>query len=263
MKAYLAILYARMTTLFQYRAAAFAGVATQIFWGIIKTMILTAFYAQTSTPQPISLVQAITFIWLGQALLALLPWNIDKELEAQVKNGNVSYELVRPINLYCLWYARAFAIRTVPTIMRCIPVFMIATLFFGLTAPGSWMAFLAFGVSLIFGSLLSAAITTLIIISLFWTISGEGIQRLMPHIALLLSGLIIPLPLFPEWLQPFLSLQPLRGIIDIPTRLYTGVIPAHEVFYYLGFQLIWILILVGAGRSLMSRALRQLVIQGG
>lgn len=263
MKAYIAILYARMATLLQYRGAAFAGAATQVFWAIIKTMILTAFYAQASASQPISLVQAVTFAWLGQTLLALLPWNIDKELEAQVKNGNVSYELVRPINLYSLWYARAFAIRTIPTIMRCIPVFMIGTLFFGLTAPISWTASLAFGVSLIFGSFLSAAITTLIIISLFWTISGEGIQRLMPHVALLLSGLIVPLPLFPEWLQPFLNFQPLRGIIDIPCRLYTGVIPVQEAFYYLGFQLIWILVLVNAGRWLMGRALRQIVIQGG
>ena len=55
MKAYLAILYARMATLLQYRGAAFAGVATQIFWAIIKIMIFTAFYAQTSTSQPISL----------------------------------------------------------------------------------------------------------------------------------------------------------------------------------------------------------------
>ncbi|HEV8051371.1 MAG TPA: ABC-2 family transporter protein [Parachlamydiaceae bacterium] len=263
MKAYLAILYVRMVTLFQYRGAAFAGVATQIFWAMIKTMILTAFYAQAPTSQPISLTQAITFIWLGQALLALLPWNIDKELETQIKNGNVSYELVRPINLYSLWYARAFAIRTVPTIMRCIPVFIIAILFFELSAPISWAAALAFAISLIFGSFLSTAITTLIIISLFWTISGEGIQRLMPHVALLLSGLIVPLPLYPEWLQPFLNLQPLRGVIDIPSRLYTGVIPAHEAFYYLGFQLIWILILVGIGRWLMGRALKQIVIQGG
>lgn len=263
MKAYLAILYVRMATLFQYRGAAFAGIATQIFWAIIKIMILTAFYAQASASQPISLAQAITFIWLGQALLALLPWNIDKELEVQVKNGNISYELIRPLNLYGLWYARAFAIRTVPTAMRCIPVFMIAILFFGLSAPISWTAFLAFGISLIFGSFLSAAITTLITISLFWTISGEGVQRLMPHVALLLSGLIVPLPLFPEWFQPFLSLQPLRGVIDIPCRLYTGVIPVQETFYYLGFQLIWILILVGVGRWLMGRALRQIVIQGG
>lgn len=263
MKPYLAILYVRMATLFQYRGAAFAGVATQVFWAIVKTMILTAFYAQAPGPQPISLPQAITFIWIGQALLASLPWNIDKELEAQIKNGNVSYELVRPIALYRLWYARAFALRTIPTIMRCIPVFTIAALFFELPAPASLSASLAFGISLIFGAFLSAAITTSVMISLFWTISGEGIQRLMPHVALLLSGLVVPLPLFPDWLQPVLNLQPLRGILDIPSRLYTGVIPAHEVFYYLGFQLVWILILVAVGNRLMNRALKQIAIQGG
>lgn len=263
MKPYLAILYARMATLFQYRGAAFAGVATQIFWAAIKTMIFTAFYAGNSNSQPISLTQAITFIWIGQSLLGLLPWNIDKELEAQIKNGNVSYELVRPISLYSLCYARAFAIRTIPPIMRCIPVFMTALLFFGISPPVSLAASLAFGISLLFAALLSSAITTLVMISLFWTISGEGIQRLMPNAAVLLSGLIVPLPLFPEWLQPFLNLQPLRGIIDIPSRLYTGVIPIQETLYYLGFQLIWTLILVAIGKWLMGHALKRVVIQGG
>lgn len=263
MNAYLAILKARLSILFQYRAAAMAGLSTQIFWGIIKTMIFSAFYAQAVTPQPISLAQAITFIWLSQGLLQLLPWNIDKELEAQVKNGNVSYELVRPLDLYWLWYARAIAMRTVPTLMRCIPVFIIAVLFFGLSSPVSWSAALAFGTSLVFAALLSAAITTLIIISLFWTISGEGIQRLSPHIALLLSGSVVPLPLFPDWMQPFLNLQPLRGVLDIPSRLYTGVIPDQEAFYYLAFQLIWTLIIIGAGKWMMSRALKQFVAQGG
>lgn len=263
MTAYLAILKARMATLLQYRGAAFAGVATQIFWAIIKTMIMTAFYSIAPTSQPITLSQAITFIWLGQALLAILPWTIDKELEAQVKNGNVSYELIRPLNLYSLWYARSFAIRSIPTTMRCIPVLLFGVLFFGLSAPLSWSASIAFGISLCLGALISAAITTLVIISLFWTISGEGIQRMMPHIALLLSGLVVPLPLFPEWLQPFLSLQPLRGIIDIPCRIYTGVISIHDTPYYFGFQVIWILLLMGLGRWLMSRALRQVEIQGG
>lgn len=263
MKPYLAILYARMATLLQYRGAAFAGVVTQVFWAIIKTMVLTAFYREASDPQPISLEEAIAFIWIGQALLALLPWTVDKELEWEVKNGNVSYSLVRPVNLYGLYYARAFAMRTVPAIMRCLPVFLAAMLLYGLPLPISPAASFTFCLSLLFGSLLSSAITTAVVISLFWTLSGEGIQRLMPHATLLLSGLFIPLPLFPDWLQPFLSLQPFRGIIDIPIRLYTGVIPQGEALYYLGFQLVWTLILVGAGRWLMGRALRQIAVQGG
>lgn len=263
MKAYLAILKGRLATLFQYRAAAMAGLTTQVFWGIVKVMILTAFYAQTDASEPISLQQAITFIWLGQALLQLLPWNIDKEIEAQVKNGDVAYELIRPLDLYWLWFYRSMAMRLVPTILRCIPLFLLAGLFFGLSKPASLASGIFFGASLIFSAVLSTAMTTLLIISLFWTLSGEGIMRLIPHVVMLFSGMVVPLPLFPSWMQPFLSLQPFRCIIDIPCRLYTGVIPSHEAIYFLGFQCLWVMIFVLLGKILIKKAVKQYVVQGG
>lgn len=263
MKAYLAIFKSRLTVLFQYRLAALAGFGTQIFWGLIKVMILQAFYAHSVSPQPLSLAQAITFIWLGQALLQLLPWNIDKDIEAQVKTGNVAYELVRPLDLYWLWFFRSMAIRVIPALMRSLPLILLASLFFGLSAPVSGIAGFWFGISLIFSVFLSSAMTAAVLISLFWTISGEGIQRLLPHFTMLLSGMIVPLPLFPNWMQPFLSLQPFRGIIDIPLRLYTGVIPSHEALYYIGFQFSWFFLFVLLGRWLMHKAIRHIVIQGG
>lgn len=263
MRGYFAIFKARFGVLFQYRAAAFAGLMTQVFWGIVKVMILTAFYAQAVSPPPISLSQGIAFIWIGQALLQMLPWNVDKEIEALVKNGNVAYEMVRPLNLYWLWFFRSLALRLVPTVLRCIPLFIIAGLFFDLSQPVSWSAGTAFIISIGFSAILSAAITTLVMISLFWTISGEGIQRLLPHVVILLSGMIVPLPLFPDWMQPFLNIQPFRCIIDIPTRLYMGIIPANEAMFYFGFQLFWILFFVVAGLALIKRALKQFVVQGG
>jgi ABC-2 type transport system permease protein len=263
MKAYLAILKCRFSALFQYRAAALAGLCTQTFWGLIKMMVLTAFFSGTSASQPMTLGQAITFIWLGQALLQLLPWNIDKEVEEQVKTGNVAYELVRPLDLYWLWFARSLAMRLVPTVMRCIPIFVLAGLFFGLEPPHSIASACAFICSLGFSAILSASITTFVIVSLMWTISGEGLQRLLPHIVVFFSGMIVPLPLFPTWMQPFLNIQPFRGIIDIPARIYTGMIPASDAFYYLGFQLIWCMVIIFMGRMLIKRGLKRLVIQGG
>lgn len=249
--------------LFQYRAAAFAGICTQVFWGIIQVMIFQAFYSGVSGREPMSLTQAITFIWLGQALLQLLPWSIDKEVGEQIRNGHVAYELIRPIHLYRLWYVRAFAMSFVPTVLRCAPIFILGGLFFGLAAPVSWVGGFFFFLSVIFSFFLSAAIKALVIVSLFWTISGEGILRLLPHITVLLSGMVVPLPLFPKWLQPFLSIQPFRGITDIPSRLYTGLIPSSEALYYLGFQLGWIIVLMVLGQLLLKKALRQFVVQGG
>ncbi|WP_068469355.1 ABC transporter permease [Candidatus Protochlamydia phocaeensis] len=263
MKAYLAIFKCRLSALFQYRLAAFAGLSTQIFWGFVKMMILQAFYAHALSPPPISLPQAITFVWLGQALLQLLPWNIDREIEAQVRTGNVAYELVRPIDVYGLWFVRSLALRFIPTLMRSLPLFLVAGLFFGLSMPASASAGIFFSLSLFCSMLLSAAMTTLVVISLFWTISGEGILRLLPHLTMILSGMVVPLPLFPDWMQPFLSIQPFRGIIDIPVRLYTGIIPPAEGLFYLGFQLAWFAFFVVLGRALMHQAMKRIIIQGG
>lgn len=263
MRGYLAILRCRFAALLQYRQAALAAFATQIFWGIVKVMILQAFYAQSIEPQPITLSQAITFIWLGQALLQLLPWFFDKEIESQIKNGDVAYELVRPLDLYWLWFYRCMAIRLIPTLMRIVPLFIIAVLFFGLTMPISMTAGFFFILSIICAVILSSAITTILQISLFWTLSGEGIQRLAPHVTMLLAGMIVPLPLFPVYMQPFLNAQPFRGIVDIPSRLYTGIIPANEGFYYLFFQLGWAAIIILAGKWMMRKALQRVVIQGG
>lgn len=263
MRAYLALFKTRLAVLFQYRAAALAGLSTQVFWGIVKVMILTAFYAQSASPQPITLLQGVTFIWLGQALLQLLPWNIDKEIEAQVRNGNVAYELIRPLDLYWHWFFRAMAMRLVPTLLRSIPLVITARLFFDLPLPASWLAAAAFGCSLFFSVLLSSAITALVIMSLFWTISGEGLLRLLPHVVMLLSGMAVPLPLFPSWMQPFLNIQPFRCIIDIPCRLYMGIIPIDEAFFYIAFQFLWVLLFMAAGKVLMKKAVDQFVVQGG
>ncbi len=103
MRAYWAILGARFRTLLQYRAAAAAGFATQLFWGMIRMMVFEAFYRSTSVPQPMSYPEVVAYIWLGQAMIAMFPWNIESDLKAMIRTGGVAYELVRPLDLLCTY----------------------------------------------------------------------------------------------------------------------------------------------------------------
>lgn len=63
---------------------------------------------------------------------------------------------------------------------------------------------------------LSTAFTMVLHVSLMWTISGEGFNRLMPGVVPVFAGLIVPLPLFPDWLQGVLYWQPFRSMADVP-----------------------------------------------
>lgn len=263
MRPYSAIVSGRFRTLLQYRAAAIAGAGTQLFWGLIRMMIFEAFYRSSGVPQPINLAQTITYVWLGQAMLGILPWNVDPDIRGMIRTGSVAYELLRPLDLYALWYSRAIAQRTAPTALRSVPIFLIAGLFFGLQSPPSWLALAGWILTTVGALLLSAAISSLLTISLLWTVSGEGITRLAPSLIIALSGMIVPIQLFPDWSQPLVRLLPFAHIVDTPFRVYLGTIPPAQAGAAFAVQLAWTLALMLLGRRLVARATYRLVIQGG
>ena len=166
---YLAVLRARFVLMLQYRAAAAAGFATQAWFGVIMVMVLAGFYRGAAHPA-LSLGQAIGYVWLGQGLLVLLPWNADPEVSEMVVSGAVAYERLRPLDTYFYWYARAFAWTLARLAPRAVPMFLLAGLIlpltglgaWGLTAPASLAAALLFAVSISLTLLLSAAMTLVI-----------------------------------------------------------------------------------------------------
>jgi len=263
MRIYWAIFSARFRVLLQYRAAALAGLATQVFWGFLRVMIFTAFYASSQAQQPMSLGEVITYIWLTQALLLVLPWRPDPEIEQLVRGGNVAYELARPVDLYTLWLARALAQRTAPALLRSVPMVVLAYLAFGMSAPAGPFEALAFGLSLLATVALSAALTTLLSISLLLTLDGRGIHVLTISVVNLMSGAIIPLPLLPEWAQPIAEFLPFRGLMDTPFRLYLGHIAPEAAFAAIAHQVVWAAALIVGGRMILARVMRHIVVQGG
>jgi ABC-2 type transport system permease protein len=258
--------------LLQYRAAALAGLWTQLFFGVVLIMIYEAFY-RSSSPEarPMAFAQVVSYVWLGQALFAMLPSNIDPEIRAMVRSGAVAYELCRPVDLYNLWYARAIAQRTAPVILRAVPMVVVATAVMPAIGLGEWQlgppASLASGISfaaaLGCGFTLVCALSTLVNITLLWTISGEGIAMVVTTAVLLLSGFLIPLPLLPDWAQPVLRWLPFAGVFDLPFRIYSGHVPVADVAVVLARQLAWTIALIASGRWLLDRGVRRVVVQGG
>ena len=270
MSPYLSLLKIRFRARIQYRAAAFAGMVTQFFWGFIKIMILEAFYRSTAIEPPMSFEQAVAYIWLGQAFLGLLPWNMDRDILDSIRTGAVSYELIRPLDLYSIWYVRTLAWRVAATILRCIPLLLFAALLLPILGLEEWalmpptpLAAITWLVSLLFAVLLGCAITTIAHISLLWTISGQGVSTLLPAVVTVFSGMIIPLPLFPEWAQTLFRLLPFHALVDAPVRIFSSHLTGAPVFWLICEQAIWTVLLIGLGRLLIARGLKRLVVQGG
>ncbi|HKA91571.1 MAG TPA: ABC-2 family transporter protein [Haliangiales bacterium] len=271
MTGYAAVVAARFRMLLQYRGAALGGLATQTFFGLVRIMILDGFYRASATPPSLGFPQAVGYVWLGQATLALFPWNTDSEIRDQVRKGTVVYELCRPLDLYGLWYARAIAWRSAPTLLRMIPMFAFAAAVlpalglgdWGLAPPAGVGAGIAWVAATVGALFLSCALTTLAHVGVLATLGADGVPALMATIASLLGGMVIPLPLFPDWAQGLLAALPFSGALDLPARLYVGHIAAADAVWVLAQQLSWTAILVVLGRWLLARQTRRLVVQGG
>ena len=266
MRSYITLIKMRFILLLQYRAAAFAGVCTHVLFGFVRVMILIAFFSNGGE-YPLNLKDTVTYVWLSQSLLGMFPWNGDKEIQAMIKTGGVAYELCRPTNLYFTWYSRALALRIAPTILKSFPIFLFSMIFlkdpYRMYPPESFLSFVLWIIGTILALFLSCAITNIITILTLFTISGEGLNRILPSFITFFSGMIVPLPLFPDGFKKVLEVMPFSSVLDVPLRLYIGDISPDRALYFLALQLVWILVLVGFGYLLLKKALKKVEIMGG
>lgn len=267
MRAYLSIFKLRMSTGLQYRAAAMAGVATQFFWGFMIIMIYEAFYTQSLDHAPISLSQLVTYIWLQQSFLSfVMLWFRDNELFQLITTGNIAYELCRPSDIYGLWYAKLLAQRIASALLRSFPILIVAFFLpepYRFALPTDITTFVLFAITLLLGLFILVSISMLLYISVFVTMSPMGSLLLFGVFGEFCAGMTIPIPLMPIWLQNILSILPFRWTADFPFRVYTGHIPSEEALMGITIQLIWLVVLIGLGKFLMTKALRRVVVQGG
>ncbi|MDR0225494.1 MAG: ABC-2 family transporter protein [Burkholderiaceae bacterium] len=272
LRPYVAAFASRFLLMLQYRTAAYAGFATQCWWGAIKTMVLTAFYDSAPPGSaPMALEHAITYVWLAQGLFALLPWSGDPDVALAVRTGAVAYDRLRPVDAYALWFVRAagwIAARVLPRMALMLVFAGLVLPLAGLGAwawqlPAGWMAGLGFVVSLLLALLLSTALVILLNVAAAAALNEKGINTLAAPVVIVLSGNLLPLALMPDAWQTALLLQPLAGVMDIPARIYFGQMAGQQMLAGLVLQGLWIAVIVALGRMAMARTMRRLEVQGG
>jgi len=267
MKQYASFFRIRFLAGLQYRTAAWAGIATQYAWGGMTILMYWAFYQNGANHFPMTFPELSSYVWLQQAFLAMfMTWFFDGEIFDSITSGGIAYELCRPCDLYTMWFAKNMAVRLSRVVLRCVPVLLVAALLpkpFGVKLPSEIGAAMLFPVSLVLGFLVLIAFSMLIYISAFYTLSPLGIRILATSVMEFFTGAVIPIPFFPEWLQPVMYALPFASMQNTPFLIYVGHLGWQDALQRIGLQAIWLTVLLIAGRILMRHALKRVVVQGG
>lgn len=267
MKKYVSFFRLRLKTGLQYRTAALAGIVTQFFWGFMQIMMFHAFYESNPEAYPMTLGETAAYVWLQQAFMALFgSWFFEGEIFDTIQNGNLAYELCRPIRIYDMWFARSVALRLSKAMLRCMPILLVAVFLpegYGICAPVSPVAFLLFLYTMVMGLLVMVALSMLYYGSALFTISADGLRILFCSLVEFLAGWVIPLPFFPERVRNILEWNPLAAAGNVPFRIYSGNLAGEEMIRAIALQAFWLAVLVAVGRILCRRGERRAVVQGG
>ena len=267
MKQYTSFFRIRFLAGLQYRAAAFAGFFTQLFWGLMEILMFRAFYLYAPEKLPMDMQALSCYVWIQQGTLSI--WNLwgwEPSLFQAVQTGEVAYELVRPTNLYAVWSARGFATRLSKCLPRLLPILLVGSLLpapYGLRLSISLPAFFMFLVSMSFTLWLCVSICMLCYTATFYVTDFRGIVAFVPAVSEIFSGDLLPLPFFSPVLRRIAELSPFGSLQNVPLRIFGGDIAGRELFSAVGLQLFWCLTVTALGYGLMHRGLRRTVIAGG
>ena len=267
MKKYISFFRIRFIAGLQYRAAAWAGIATQFAWGGMNILMFRAFYEEGSNIFPMPFDSLSIYIWLQQAFLALfMAWFFDTEIFDSIVSGNIAYELCRPINIYNMWFTKNTAVRLSKAVLRCLPILIFAAVLpspYGMSLPVSIGAFALFLLSMLLGFMVIVAFSMLVHATAFFTKSPKGIRVLATSVIEFFSGGLIPIPFFPDWIQPVIYALPFASMQNTPFLIYTGYLSGGEALKRVGLQILWLLVLWCVGKLIFRFALKRVVVQGG
>lgn len=251
----------------QYRAAAIAGIATQFAWGSLEILVYEAFWRTDPSKFPMERFSLYTYIWLQQALLSMfMLWMFDMEIFSDISSGKVAVDLCRPIDIYSMWFAKNCSLRLSRVVLRCFPIFIVASLLpepFKFRLPNSITALLLSSFSLIVGFLVLISISMLVYISSFYTIDSRGTRLFIATIGEFCAGGVIPLPFLPENVKNILNLLPFASTQSVPFLIFGGSMTESEAYKAIGIQIFWAFSLITIGRMWMKISLRKVILQGG
>jgi ABC-2 type transport system permease protein len=140
---------------------------------------------------------------------------------------------------------------------------LIGWLLFRFHLPTSPVGYLIGAVSVVLAVVVSFLWRYLVSLSAFWLVDVRGVLGLATFVGTLLNGLAIPVSWFPPWLRTIAWCTPFPTMIQVPADLLTGRVGGGPALGLLAAQVGWALLLMGAGRWVLARGTRHLVVQGG
>ncbi|CAM5606781.1 hypothetical protein SCALM49S_03452 [Streptomyces californicus] len=225
---------------------------TNTVFGFIVAYTYTALWDARPRLGGYDASEALTYVWLGQALLmacAMMGGGFEDELVERDPHGGTSPSICTgPSTSSCGGWRATLGRAAFHLLGRGVVPMVLGALAFDLALPvrrGPGPAFLG---SVFLGVVVSFAVRYLVALSAFWLMDGVGAMRIVSLAGLFFSGMLLPLNLFPGLLGEVARALPWSSLLQVPADVFLGKHTGWGLVEAYAFQGGWAVVLLVAGR---------------
>jgi ABC-2 type transport system permease protein len=157
------------------------------------------------------------------------------ELIQEIKSGTLASRLLKPIHPLVAYSAENLAAIPMRALFA-LPVAIIGLASGGAHLPHGALSLAALGVSLVGAWFLSFFVMAVIGMLSFYIDSSFSVFEVWLACFMLLSGYLVPLDLFPDWVRTLTYVLPFRYMLGFPVEVLIGTAPQGEILRGLAIE---------------------------
>jgi len=220
-------------------------------------------YTQRPGAFGVTLQQMVTYGVLSMAVQNLFFTGPPYYMAQQVRSGAIDGDLLKPLDFHFHMLARSTGEMLFRILVMALPGMLVGYFLFDLQLPATVRTGFLFVAALLLGYLVNFHLEFILGSIALLTLEIHSIDWAFHATSRFFSGQFVPLWLFPGVLGTLANILPFRSIFSIPLSIYTGVLSAGAITQAIGFQLLWLIILLIMSRWLWDRVQTRIVSQGG
>jgi ABC-2 type transport system permease protein len=186
---------------------------------------------------------------------------IQFQIEADVRRGDLAYQVGRPVSYVGSVFAQALGMLAARSPLLLLASAVAAWLFAGGSPsdPSRFLYAIPLGLA---ASIVLVALNLTVGLSAFWFDDIAPLHWIVQKFSFVLGGLMLPLPLYPRFLARLAALTPFPAMLYGPASFAFDATPGHA--FRLGLELAgWFVVIAGLGAALFRRAAATLQLNGG
>ena len=246
-----------------YKFEVYSNIIMQTIIMIAGAFFWKALFANSDNVQGVDVNTMLVYTVVSAMISVILSTNVERRITRSVEKGTIAIDMMRPVNVFAVFLAEDVASMTALIFQNLIPILLIGSIFIRIPKPSSLLSFGLFLVSLFMAFWINWLISAMFGMIAFWAISMDALIQVKKHLIRLLSGSIIPLWFFPEWLGSILECLPFAYLYQLPLNIYIGKYDAETLTKGLIIQLVWLVMLFLAFLIMQKRVTHKVMIQGG